>query len=159
MHAAFIVLLQRYARISLTSVSAMVILLPVLAASADEMVSVAGDKTNLRAGPATSHEARWILSRGYPLTVIGREGSWLKVQDFEKDVGWILKSLTSDVPYHVVTARLANLRAKPDERSRALGQVSYGEVLKTLEKRPSWVLVQRSNKVRGWIAQRLLWGW
>lgn len=159
MHAAFNVVLQRCARISLPSITAMVILLPVLAASANEMVSVAGDKTNLRAGPGTSHDVTWVLGRGYPLMVIGREGSWLKVQDFENDVGWILKSLTSDVAYHVVKARLANLRAKPDERSRAIGQVSYGATLKTLEKRASWVLVQQSNKVRGWIAQRLLWGW
>jgi SH3-like domain-containing protein len=158
MHAAPIVLLQRFARISLATLAA-VLLLPVLAASAGEMVSVSGDKTNMRAGPGTSHEARWILSRGYPLMVIGREGNWLKVQDFENDVGWILKSLTSSVAYHIVTARVANLRAKPDERSRALGQAAYGEVVQTLEKRPSWVLVQRSNKVRGWIARRLLWGW
>lgn len=130
-----------------------------IAASAQEMVSVAGKDTNMRAGPGTDHAVSWILAIGYPLMVIERRDGWLKVQDFENDVGWILQSLTKSVPYHIVKARVANLRAKPSEQSRVLGQAPRGEILKTLEKRPSWVQVQRENGVRGWIARQLLWGW
>lgn len=159
MRAVLVVPLLKFVRICLAGVAASAMFLPGLPASADEMVSVSRSRINMRAGPGTGHEATWMLSRGYPLMVIGRQGGWLKVRDFENDVGWILKSLTGGVPYHIVTARVANLRAKPDERSRALGQAVYGEIVKTLEKRKGWVQIQRENKMKGWIARRLLWGW
>ena len=159
MRAVFIVLLRKLVRTGLAGLAASAILMADLAASAQEMVSVSGKQVNLRTGPGTSNKATWILSRGYPLKVIGREGNWLKVQDFENDVGWILKALTSGAAYHIVNVRIANLRSKPSTQSRTVGQVSYGEVLRTLEKRTDWVLVQRANKLKGWVAKRLLWGW
>jgi SH3-like domain-containing protein len=159
MRAAFIVLLRKLVRTSLAGLAASVILLAGLAASAGEMVSVSGKQVNLRSGPGTNTQATWMLSRGYPLKVIGRQGNWLKVEDFEKDVGWILQALTSSRAYHIVTVRIANMRARPSTQSRAVGQVAYGEVVRTLEKRSDWVQVQRANKVKGWVARRLLWGW
>ncbi|MBX3499936.1 MAG: SH3 domain-containing protein [Alphaproteobacteria bacterium] len=163
MRADFLFPLLRFARICLAGLAATALVLPDLpasaSASAQEMVSVSREKVNMRAGPGTNHQATWMLSKGYPLVVIGREGDWLKVQDFEKDVGWILRSLTGGVAYHIVTARVANLRATPSESSRVLGQAVYGETVRTLEKRDSWVQVQRENKMKGWIARRLLWGW
>lgn len=160
MRAALVAPLQRLARIALAGFAATILLLvPDQTASAGEMVSVSREKVNMREGPSTRRQAMWILSRGYPLKVIGRQGDWLKVQDFEKDVGWVYKALTSGAAYHIVTVRIANLRAKPSTRSRAVGQVAYGEVVRTLEKRSDWVLVQRANKLKGWVAKRLLWGW
>lgn len=159
MRAAFIVLLRKLIRTGLAGLAASSILLADLAASAQQMVSVSGKQVNLRSGPGTGNKATWILSRGYPLKVIGSKGGWLKVQDFENDVGWILKALTSGRAYHIVSVRIANLRAKPTTQSRTVGQAPYGEVVKTIEKRSDWVLVQRENNAKGWISRRLLWGW
>lgn len=129
------------------------------AAFAQRMVSIAANEANMRSGPGTKYEADWTLGRGYPLRVIGRQGKWLKVSDFENDSGWIYGPLTGSTPMHIVKAKIANLRSLPTTDSRIVGKVSYGDVLKTLERRESWVKVQREGGLRGWIAKRLLWGW
>ena len=158
MRAAFIVLLRKLIRTGLAGLAASSILLADLAASAQQMVSVSGKQVNLRSGPGTGNKATWILSRGYPLKVIGSKGGWLKVQDFENDVGWILKALTSGRAYHIVSVRIANLRAKPTTRVAPSGR-PLRRVVKTIEKRSDWVLAQRENNAKGWISRRLLWGW
>jgi SH3-like domain-containing protein len=60
-------------------------------AAAITMVSVAGEKVNMRKGPSTKYSIKWELGKGFPLRVIGSQGNWLKVSDFESDVGWVYK--------------------------------------------------------------------
>lgn len=129
------------------------------AGHAQQMVSVSREDTNMRAGPGTRSEALWSLIRGYPLRVIGRRGQWLKVRDFEGDEGWVFRPLTGPTPYHIVKARDANLRAQPSTRSRVVGRLSYGDILRTLGKRAGWVNVRQENGTRGWVARDLVWGW
>jgi uncharacterized protein YgiM (DUF1202 family) len=128
-------------------------------ASAAEMVSVRGQVLNMRSGPGTHHEIQWQLQRGFPLKVIGRQGNWLKVLDFENDTGWVARPLTKRTPHHIVKARIANVRSGPSTRHRVVGKAAYGEVLRTLDRRASWVRVQRGNGSRGWVSRSLLWGW
>lgn len=128
--------------------------------AAQTMVSINRPEVNLRAGAGTQHEALWVVRHGYPLQVTGRQGSWLKVRDFENDEAWVYQALTSRTPHHVVKVGTVNIRSAPSTRSRIVGQAGYGEVLRTLEKRPSWVRVrQEDGGVTGWVARHLLWGW
>ncbi|MDH3781510.1 MAG: SH3 domain-containing protein, partial [Desulfobulbaceae bacterium] len=60
-------------------------------AAAITMVSVTGNNVNLRKGPSDQYPVIWELGQGFPLRVIGSQGNWLKVSDFEDDVGWIFK--------------------------------------------------------------------
>lgn len=126
---------------------------------AQQMVSVSSMEVNMRSGPGTEHPADWILDRGYPLKVIGSEGRWLKVIDFENDKGWIYRPLTSSTPYHVVKVKVANMRSQPTTRSRVIARLAYGDVLKTLEHSGGWVKLHGDGGLRGWVAKRLLWGW
>ncbi|TAJ86656.1 SH3 domain-containing protein [Reyranella sp.] len=126
---------------------------------AQRMVSIASKEVNMRTGPGTGYGTDWTLGHGYPLKVIGRQGKWLKVSDFENDKGWVYGPLTGSTPMHIVKVKVANMRSQPTMDSRIVGKVAYGNVLKTLERRESWVKVQREGGLRGWIAKRLLWGW
>jgi SH3-like domain-containing protein len=128
-------------------------------ALAQQMVSVSGMEVNMRSGPGTQHPADWRLDRGYPLKVIGSQGSWLKVIDFENDKGWIHQSLTSHRPYHVVKVKIANMRSEPTTSGRVIARLAYGEALKTLKRSGGWIKLQGKNGLSGWVAQRLLWGW
>lgn len=143
------------------SIYVLLAFLPLLGSQvvAQQMVSVSGKDVNLRSGPGTQHPADWILGRGYPLKVLGSEGKWLKVSDFENDKGWIYQPLTSSTPYHIVKVKVANLRSEPTTRSKILAKLLYGDVLKTLKHKGKWVKVQREGGLRGWVAQWLLWGW
>jgi uncharacterized protein YgiM (DUF1202 family) len=59
----------------------------------------------------------------------------------------------------VVKASVANVRSAPGTRSRVVGKLTYGNVVRTLEKRNGWVNVRHDTGLSGWVARRLLWGW
>lgn len=142
------------------SVLSSFLLLVASQAVAQQMVSVNADEVNMRSGPGTQHAAEWRLDQGYPLKVIGSQGGWIKVIDFENDTGWILRRLTGSTPHHVVKAKVANMRSAPTTSSRIIAKVTYGDVLRTLERKGGWVKLQkREGGARGWIARGLLWGW
>ena len=128
-------------------------------AQARDMRSVARPAINMRAGPGTRHDALWSLARGYPVEIIGRKGSWYKVRDFERDIGWIHGPLLSKVPHHIVKSSVANIRSGPGTRNRIIAKAAYGDVVRTIEKRREWVKVRNDSGLVGWIARRLLWGW
>jgi SH3-like domain-containing protein len=128
-------------------------------AQSQTMVSIQGSTVNMRAGPGTHNEALWSLGKGYPLKVVGRQGRWLNVVDFENDRGWVARSLTGSTPHHIVKAEKANIRRGPGLHFRVVAQARYGELLRTREKRQGWVRVEREDGRTGWVARRLLWGW
>ncbi len=130
----------------------------VAAAQAREMVSVT-QRANMRDGAGTQHQALWLLEVGYPLSVTARRGNWLKVKDYEGDVGWVYRPLTGKRPHHIVRVEVANIRSAPNTRARRIGQAVYGEVLRTLQHRSGWVQVRLEDGLTGWISRRLLWGW
>ena len=128
-------------------------------AHAQSMVSVDRPKVNLRVDAGTQHAVEWTLAQGYPLQVLGQRGGWLHVRDFEGDTGWVLARLTSRQAHVIVKVSTANLRSEPGTSSRLLGRAEYGEVLRTLDRRPGWLRVRQAGGVTGWVARRLVWGW
>ena len=128
------------------------------AAGAASVVSIKGKTVNMRAAPSQRAEVMWQLGSGYPLKVTGRKGSWLRVVDFEGDRGWVASRLTSTTPHAIVKAQRANLRSGPGTGYRKLGQAVYGDVMRVLDKQPSWVKVKADDGRRGWMARSLLWG-
>jgi len=128
-------------------------------ALAQAMVSVDRPQVNLRTGPGTRFAAEWKLAAGYPLQVLDRRDGWLQVRDFEGDTGWVLARLTGRQPHVVVRVPVANMRGAPGTTARVVGRAEYGEVLRTLERRPGWLRVKRPGGPSGWVARQLVWGW
>jgi SH3-like domain-containing protein len=129
------------------------------AGHAQELVSVRSATVNLRSAPGLQAEVLWQINRGYPLHVLGREGTWLKVQDFEGDEGWVAQSVTASTPHHVVKVKAANLRAGPGAEHPVVDKVVYGQVLPTALRQAEWVQVLRTNGQPAWVASDLVWGW
>ena len=128
------------------------------------MVSVSGEKVNLRKGPSTRYPIIWELGKGFPLRVIGSKGKWYKVSDFENDVGWIYKNLVSSKPHLIVKVNKnskaqINIRSGPGTKYKVVGKAEYGVVFETLQRRESWVKVRHESGLTGWIKRSLLWGW
>jgi SH3-like domain-containing protein len=128
------------------------------------MVSVAGEKVNLRKGPSTKYPIIWELGKGFPLRVISSQGNWIKVADFENDVGWIYKNLVSKKPHLIVQtnkdskARI-NIRSGPGTKYKIVGKAEYGVVFETLKRGDGWVKVRHEKGLTGWVKRSLLWGW
>lgn len=131
-----------------------------LPAYAQKMVSVRNLTVNLRANPDTNSPVIWKLSRGYPLQILDKQAGWLQVQDFEGDQGWIARHVTADTPHHVVKVNVAKLRKGPGTKYPVVGQVTYGELLRTVRRQGEWVAVRHPNgRGQAWVASRLVWGW
>ena len=133
-------------------------------AAAIRMVSVAGEKVNMRKGPSTKYSVKWELGKGFPLRVIGSQGNWLKVTDFESDVGWVYKNLVDRSPHLIVKAnknskQRVNIRSGPGTKYKMVGKAEYGVVFKTLQRGNGWVQVQHEDGLTGWVKRSLLWGW
>ncbi len=133
-------------------------------AAAISMVSVTGEKVNLRKGPSTRYPIIWELGKGFPLRVIGTKGNWLKVSDFESDVGWIYKNLVSRKPHLIVKTNKnnkgrINIRSGPGTKYKIVGKAEYGVVFETLKRGNGWVKVRHESGLIGWIKRSLLWGW
>ena len=128
------------------------------------MVSVAGEKVNLRKGPSTKYPIIWELGKGFPLRVVRSKGNWLKVSDFESDVGWIYKKLVSKKPHLIVKvnknskARI-NIRSGPGTKYEVVGKAEYGVVFETLKRGDGWVQVRHESGLTGWVKRSLLWAW
>lgn len=129
-----------------------------------EMLSVKGDKINIRSGPGIKYPAKWEYGSGFPVQVIQKKGSWIKIKDFENDKGWIHRSLLVDTPKMIVKAnrnidKNINIRLKPSTNADIVGRAYYGVVFSTLEKKPGWVKVEHDSGLTGWISKSLLWGY
>ena len=67
------------------------------------MVSVAREEVNLRSGPGTRYSAEWVLSRGFPLKVVGRRGDWLHVRTSDGVEGWVTGVVARPMPTSTAT--------------------------------------------------------
>ncbi|MDH5299389.1 MAG: SH3 domain-containing protein, partial [Desulfobulbaceae bacterium] len=123
-------------------------------------VSIDGNRVSMRSGPGEKNAVLWELDRGYPLQVIGSQGKWLKVSDFEGDVGWVwVKNINND-PHCIVKRKMINLRSGPGSHYKLVGKAKQGVVLEILTQGDNgWVKVRHANGMKGWASRNFLWGW
>lgn len=128
-----------------------------------KMASITGDKVQLRSGPGTKYSAKYQYGDGYPLKVITQKGKWVKVKDFENDVGWVYKKYLSKTPHMIVKVNKGkkqkiNIRSGPGTKYKIVGQAYYGVVFETISQKAGWANVKHESGLEGWIKRSLLWG-
>lgn len=123
------------------------------------MVSINAAKVNLRTSPSTTSKVTFVLGQGFPLKVLESKGKWLKVQDFEGDIGWVYAPLTSSKRYMVVKKKLVNIRKRPNRNSKLVAQAKKGVAFRTLKQVRGWAKVKHSSGLTGWVSRKLVWGW
>jgi len=133
-------------------------------AAASQMVSISGDDVNMRSGAGKKYKVIWKLGSGFPLKVLRRSGSWVRVQDFEGTIGWVHKNVVIRSPHMVVkvhkkSKKRINVRSGPGRNNRIVAKAFYGVVFKTLEQKNGWAKVQHDKGVTGWVKRSLLWGY
>lgn len=124
-----------------------------------EMVSISRAKAKMHSGPGEKYPTKFELGVGYPLQVVSRQGSWLKVKDFENDGGWINKKQVGKTPHLIVEDKKAVLHKGPGENQRIVGNANRGVVLRTIKHEKGWVQVKHESGLTGWIKRDLAWGW
>lgn len=141
-----------------------ILILIMATTAAAEMISIKGDKINLRKGPGTKYSVLWEYGNGYPLQVIKKSGNWVKVKDFEKDSGWIHNSLLNYNPHVIVKVNRSNngkinIRKGPSTSQPVVGKAQYGVVFESIGRKSGWINVEHESGLNGWIKENLLWGY
>lgn len=125
---------------------------------AAQYLSVNTDNANVRTGPGTNYPVTMELFTGYPLKILKTKGEWYKVVDFEKDTGWIHRSITRDRNTVIVNAKTTlNMRSGPSKNNKIIADVERGVVLTKLDSKGKWTKVRHSSGTEGWIYSPLLW--
>ncbi len=127
------------------------------------MVSITGNNVNMRSGAGKKYKVIWKLGSGFPLKVLRRSGSWIRVQDFEGTIGWVNKKVVNKTPHMIVkvhkkSRKQINVRSGPGTNNRIVAKAYYGVVFKTLKQKNGWVKVHHEKGVTGWVKRSLLWG-
>jgi len=133
------------------------LLLPATAV-AENILSVAPERANVRSGPGGEYDIVWEAARYYPVEVLDREGNWLRISDYENEEGWIHRTLLSGVPTVVVTSQKANVREGPGTERDILWVLDKEYSLKLLEAEGDWLKVSDGGEVSGWIHTSVVWG-
>jgi len=123
-----------------------------------EMLSVAVQEANFRAGPLKKHEVVFTAIQHYPVKVVKRLGGWVNVEDFEGDRAWVAASLLSKQDTVIVKVSRANLREKPTTKSKVVGKTEQAEVFVVEERKGRWLRLSFGKEPRGWIRDDLVWG-
>jgi SH3-like domain-containing protein len=127
------------------------------------MLTVRGEKVNLRSGPGTAYSVKWIYGAGFPVKVLKEKGHWIQVVDFEQDSGWIHRSLLTQVSQVIVTAHRSsdskiNIRSGPGSDFDVVAKAYYGVVFENLGKSGDWVNIRHESGIDGWVQKDLVWG-
>jgi SH3-like domain-containing protein len=123
-----------------------------------DLVRVKVDEANLRSGPSTATETLREAYENEPFQVLGRQGHWLHVSDFQGEQAWIYAPLTDSRPAVVVEADVANVRAGPGRSHEVLYTAERWTTFLVLNQRRGWVRVRHADGAEGWIHETLLWG-
>ncbi len=121
-------------------------------------VSMKADEGNVRRGPSLTHRVDWVFRHeNLPLQVTAEYGHWRRVQDSDRQGGWMHYSLLSGVRTVVVQEQQVTLRLKPSETAAANAYADRGVIARLGDCDPDWCEVMVSGH-RGWVEKANLWG-
>jgi len=122
-----------------------------------ERLTIVAPVANIRSGPATNSDILWKVEKYYPIIVIKKSGSWYQFRDFEKDTGWVHKSLVGKLKAVITKKDLCNVRSKPSTKEKILFTVEKGIPFKVLKSKGHWLNIEHADGDRGWIHDSLVW--
>ncbi len=131
--------------------------------SSAKILSVNAAKTYLMSGPGKNYKVKWEYEKGFPLKILSIHRNWLKVEDFEKDTGWVTQKSLSDLQTVIVKANKGtqdkvNIHSGPGLKYKVIGKAFYGVVFEKIGQRKGWTKVHHDSGLIGWIKSSLLWG-
>ena len=126
------------------------------AAVAAEYVSVTKDGVNLRSAPGITAEILFQLPLNYPLEVLGKEGQWFKVRDYEGDKGYIQESLVGKTPHVIVKVKECKIYSGPGAKEKLVGTGDKEVILQKVEQKGDWIKVTHPS-LTGWVNKNAVW--
>jgi SH3-like domain-containing protein len=112
---------------------------------------------NIRSGPGETYNVIWQVEKYFPILVIEKKGMWYRFRDFEKDEGWIHKSLVTNDKCVITKKSKCNLRSGPSTTHNLMITLEKGIPFKVVKQKGVWLYIEHSDGDRGWIHKSLAW--
>ena len=125
-------------------------------------VSLKADRVNVRTGPNTDQDVRWVYTRaGMPVEITAEFENWRRIRDWEGAEGWVYHSLLFGKRTAVVVPTLkddlVSLYASSDAESAVVARLQSGVLGQLKSCNGTWCQFTGKN-FDGWIRQERLWG-
>jgi SH3-like domain-containing protein len=125
-------------------------------------VSLRHDKTNVRGGPAQSHEIKWTFARsGLPVEITAEYENWRRVRDSDGAEGWVHQALLSGRRTALIAPhskeRTLPLHEAPNAASAVLARLQPGVLASVKSCGGGWCRISGAS-FDGYFLQSELWG-
>lgn len=128
------------------------------AAAVTDSRSIREAKIPVRQAPEAKAAVLYTAARYYPLEVVGKRGEWLRVRDFEGELGWVPAPALGTEPGCVVREPVANVRTGPGDAHRILFKAERGAAFRVVGREGEWIKVLHDSGRGGFIHRSKLWG-
>ncbi len=122
-------------------------------------VSLKSDDANIRVGPSKNYpiEIKYI-KKNYPLKVLDEYEEWRKVEDFNRNIGWIHKSLISGIRTGIVLSNdNKNIKLFNTLNGKIIGEIGKGNIVFLEKCKIDWCFVSVGD-FEGWMDKNYIWG-
>ena len=122
-------------------------------------ISLKSNDANIRVGPSKNYpiEIKYI-KKNYPLKVLEEYEDWRKVEDFQKNFGWIHKSLISGTRTGIILSNDNNaIKLLNALNGNIIGEIGRGNIVLLEKCKIDWCLVSSGN-FKGWMDKKYIWG-
>ena len=122
-------------------------------------VSLKSDDANIRVGPSKNYPiVIKYIKKNYPLKVLEEYEEWRKVEDSNKNIGWIHKSLISGTRTGIIISNdNKTIKLLNTFRGNVIGEIGKGNIVFLEKCKIDWCLVSSRN-YKGWIDKKYIWG-
>ena len=122
-------------------------------------VSLKSDEVNIRVGPSMNYPITIkYVQKSYPLKIIEEYDNWRKIEDFNKTIGWIHKSLISGKRTGIVLPNNDDqIKIFNTKEGKVIGSIGKGNIIFINKCKIDWCSISL-KKQKGWIYKKNIWG-
>ena len=122
-------------------------------------VSLKSNDSNMRVGPSKNYPIKLnYISKNYPVKIIDEYLDWRKVEDFEKNIGWMHKSLLTGERYGLILSRnKRSVNIYNSINGKVIGEINTKLIVRLSKCKIDWCFILINN-YKGWIRKKNIWG-
>ena len=122
-------------------------------------VSLKSNDSNMRVGPSKNYPIKLnYISKNYPVKIIDEYLDWRKVEDFEKNTGWMHKSLLKGERYGLIlSTNKSRVNIYNSINGKVIGEINTKLIVRLSKCKIDWCFILINN-YKGWIRKKNIWG-
>ena len=124
----------------------------------EKFLSLKKNKVNVRYGPSFDSKIKYIYRKiNLPAKQIDKKENWRRVVFLDNNSGWIHSSQLNEQSNSIIILENKILFKKPSNFSRPVARLEKGRLLVIKKCKDDWCNI-RTNKYKGWIKTKNVWG-